>query len=62
MDAIGYKPFNSNISEDEQEQALQKLVTNKDIILKPTDKGGTLVVMDKMDYCDHVVNKEHLLS
>ena len=28
-----YKPFNSNISKDEQE-ALQKLITNKDIIIK----------------------------
>ena len=59
---FGHKPFNSNISEDEQEKALQKLVTNKDNIIKPTDKGGALAVMDKTYYCDHVVNKEHLLS
>ena len=35
---IEYKPFNSNILKDEQE-ALQKLMTNKDIIIKSTDKG-----------------------
>ena len=33
-----YKPFNFNISKDEQE-ALQKLIANKDIIIKPRDKG-----------------------
>ena len=56
-----YKPFSSNISEDEQE-ALQKLITNKDIIIEPTDKGGGLVLMDKKYYPDHLVNKEHLRS
>ena len=55
---IEYKSFNSNISKDEQE-ALQKLITNKDIIVKSTDKGGDLVLMDKKYYCDHLVNKEH---
>ena len=56
-----YKPFNSNISKDEQE-ALQKLRTNKGIIIKPTDKDGSLVLMDKTYYRDHLVNKEHLNS
>ena len=54
-------PFNSNISKDEQE-AFQKLITNKDIIIKPTDKGGCLVLMDKTYYRDHLLNKEHLHS
>ena len=58
---IEYKSFNSNISKDEQE-ALQKLITNKDIVIKPTDKGGGLVLMDKTYYRDHLVNKEHLHS
>ena len=56
-----YKPFNSNISKDEQE-ALQKLITNKDIIIKPTDKGGGLALMDKTYYHDHLFSKEHLYS
>ena len=56
-----YKPFNSNISKNEQE-ALQKLKTNKEIIIKPTDKGGGLVLMDKTYDRDHLVNKEHLYS
>ena len=56
-----YKPFNSNISKDEQ-VALRKLITNKDIIIKSTDKGGGLVLMDKAYYRDHLVNKEHLHS
>ena len=51
----------SNISKDEQE-ALQKLTTNKDIIIKPTDKGKGLVLMDKTYYRDHLVNKEHLIA
>ena len=56
-----YKPFNSNISKDKQE-ALKKLITDKDIIIKPIDKGGGLVLMDKTYYRDHLVNKEHLHS
>ena len=56
-----YQPFNSNISKHEQE-ALQKLIANKDIIIKSTDKGAGLVLMDKTYYRDHLVNKEHLYS
>ena len=51
----------SNISKDKQE-ALQKLITSKDIVIKPTDKRGGLVLMDKTYYPDHLVNKEHLNS
>ena len=56
-----YKPFNSKISKDEQE-ALPKLIRNKDIITKLTDKGRGLVLMDKTYYHDHLVNKELLNS
>ena len=56
-----YKPFNSSISKDEQE-ALQKLIRNKDIIKKTADKGGCLVLMDKLYYRDHLVKKEELHS
>ena len=56
-----YKPFNANISKEEQE-ALKKLITSKNIIIKPKDKDGGLVLMDKSHYCDHLVNKEHLHS
>ena len=54
-------PFNSNISKDEQE-FFQKLIRNKGIIIKPTDKGGCLVLMDKTYYHDQLFNKEHLHS
>ena len=54
-----YKPFNSNISKDEQE-ALQKLITNKDIIIKLTDKDGGLVLMYKTYYRDHLVKNRTL--
>ena len=54
-----YKPFNSNISKDEQE-ALQKLITNKDIIIKLTDKDGGLALMDKTYYRDHLVKNRTL--
>ena len=56
-----YKPINSKISKDEQE-ALPKLIRNKDIITKLTDKGRGLVLMDKTYYHDHLVNKEPLNS
>ena len=41
---------------------LQKLIANKYIIIKPTDKGGGLALMDKTYYRDHIVNKDHLHS
>ena len=56
-----YKPFNSNTSKDEQ-GALKKLIINKDIIIKPTDKRGGLVLMDKTYYHGHLVDKECLHS
>ena len=43
-------------------EALQKLITNKDIIIKPKSKDGGLVLMDKAYYRDHLVNKERLHS
>ena len=55
-----YKPFNSNISKYKQE-ALQKSMTKKDIMVEPTDKDGGLVLMGKIYYRDHLVNKEHLI-
>ena len=56
-----YKPFNSSILKDEQE-ALQKLMTKKDIIIKSADKGWGLVSLDKTYYRNHLVKKEHLHS
>jgi hypothetical protein len=35
---------------ESQRAALEKIMKNKDIIIKPADKGGLLVVMDKKDY------------
>ena len=35
-------------------------MTNKDIIIKATDKGGGLALIDKSYYRNHLVNKEHL--
>ena len=36
-------------------------MTKKDIMVEPTDKDGGLVLMDKIYYRDHLVNKEHLI-
>ena len=44
-----YKSFTSNIS-NEKQTALKDLMNNPDIILKPTDKRGGLVLLDK-SYC-----------
>ena len=44
-----YKSFNSNIS-NEKQTALKDLMNNPDLILKPTDKRGDLVLLDK-SYC-----------
>ena len=46
--------FTSNISNEEQ-NALKNLMNNPDIIMKPTDKGGGLVLMDKSYYRDYLV-------
>ena len=40
-----------NLKVDE-EKALQKLRKREDIIIKPADKGGALVVWRKDLYCD----------
>ena len=46
-----YKSFTSNITNEEQ-SALKNLINNPDIIMKPTDKRGGLVLMDKSYYPD----------
>ena len=56
-----YKSFTSNIS-NEKQTALKDLMNNPDLILKPTDKRGDLVLLDK-SYCwDSLVIKGHLDS
>ena len=44
-------PQRSNLKADE-EKALQKLRKREDIVIKPADKGGTVVVWRKNLYCD----------
>ena len=39
----------NNLTEKERE-ALENLSKNEDIVIKPADKGGALVIMDKKDY------------
>ena len=56
-----YKSFTSNISNEEQ-KCLERPNNNPDIILKPTDKGGGLVLMYKSYYQDSLVIKGHLDS
>lgn len=34
----------------EQQQALQNIMLNEEIIAKPSDKGGNIVIMDKCQY------------
>ena len=51
-----YKSFTSNITNEEQ-SALKNLMNNPDIIMKPTDKGGGLVLMDKSYHRDSLVIK-----
>ena len=55
------KSFTSNITNEEQ-NILKNLMNNPDIITKLTDKGGGLVLMDKLYYRDSLVIKEHLDS
>ena len=50
-----------NLSTEER-KALKQLKENEDIIIKKADKGGSLVIMDKAYYRDHLVMKGHLES
>ena len=47
----------------EERRAMKTLKTNKDIVIKPADKGGAIVVMNKQDYIDEgmrqLANKDH---
>ncbi|CAJ0955360.1 unnamed protein product [Ranitomeya imitator] len=45
--------YPSNLSVTER-QALKSLQQDKDIIIKPADKGGAIVVMDKLQYKNEV--------
>ena len=53
-----YKSFASSFSNEEQ-NALKDLINNPDIMLKRTDKGGGLILMDKSYYRDSLVIKGH---
>ena len=41
----------------EERTAIKTLKQNKDIIIKPTDKGAAIVVMDKTDYVGEAEGK-----
>ena len=44
-----FAPHHKNTSRDEY-KAIKDLQNNKDIVIKPADKGGAVVVMDLKDY------------
>ena len=46
-------PFKSNISNDE-EQALIEMTHNKNIVIKPTNKGNGIAIMNTRDYVDKI--------
>ena len=43
------KPLRNNLTLEER-QALKQLQYNKSIVIKKTDKGGAIVIMNKSDY------------
>ena len=63
MDCIDPLPNKTdpNLSQEER-TALKELMENDDIIIKPADKGGCLVIMNKSFYRDKLVIQDHLNS
>ena len=55
MDCI-YKNYKNNLSPEER-LVLKQLEENENIILKPSDKGGGRVIMDRDHYIDEIVKK-----
>ena len=47
----------------EERKAMKTLRTNQNIVIKPADKGGAIVIMNKQDYIDEglrqLANKDH---
>ncbi|CAJ0960433.1 unnamed protein product [Ranitomeya imitator] len=50
---LGLFPLHSNLSSSEK-QALSSLHTNKSIVIKPADKGGAIVVMNRTQYMGEI--------
>ena len=47
-------PFDKQNVSKEEISALKRLQTNRNIVIKPADKGGSIVIMNKSDYIDKV--------
>ena len=50
---------NDNLTKQER-KALKELQEDQDLVIRKTDKGNTLVLMDKDYYCNTLVMKHHL--
>ncbi|CAJ0961482.1 unnamed protein product, partial [Ranitomeya imitator] len=53
---LGLFPMHSNLSLTEK-QALSSLHSNRSIILKPADKGGAIVVMNRVQYIHEITRQ-----
>ncbi|XP_077151982.1 uncharacterized protein LOC143815994 isoform X1 [Ranitomeya variabilis] len=53
---LGFYPTHNNLTVVEK-QALDTLRSNKSIIIKPADKGGAVVVMDRIQYCSEITKQ-----
>ena len=54
-----YQNYNNNVPQHlskEEFLALQNLRKNKNIVIQKSDKGNSVVVVDKADYLDKMVN------
>ena len=57
-----FQNIKPNLCREENHTLKTMIKNNKDIILKKADKGGAIVIMDKLDYISKVENTLKIIN